>query len=75
MYTTVYYMRPGLVVITFFSISAQLSLKFQLLINIEIVKISGKSRFKTQTIVIYPAHKCLNANNYWHFYIYELDKF
>ena len=23
---------------------------------------------------IYPAHKCLNANNCWHFNIYEHDK-
>ena len=33
-----------------FSSSAQLSMKFQLLINVEIVKISGKFRFKTQKI-------------------------
>ena len=24
---------------------------------------------------IYPAHKCLNANNCWHFNIYEHDKY
>ena len=41
-----------------FSSSAQLSMKFQLLINAEIVKISGKFRFKPQKLVIYPAHKC-----------------
>ena len=23
---------------------------------------------------IYPAHKCENANNCWHFHIYEQDK-
>ena len=43
---------------TFLS-SAQLSMKFQLLINVEIVKKCGKLRFKTQKLVdvIYPAHK------------------
>ena len=49
---------PGLEVIKHFSSSAQLSMKFQLLINVELVKISGKFRFKTQKLVIYPAHKC-----------------
>ena len=48
----------GLEVIKLFSNSAQLSMKFQLLINVEIVKISGKFRFITQQLVIYPAHKC-----------------
>ena len=45
-------------VIKLFSSSAQLSMKFQLLINVEIVKNCGKCRFKTQKLVIYPAHKC-----------------
>ena len=45
-------------VIKLFSSSAQLSMKFQLLINVEIIKISGKFRFKTQNLVIYPANKC-----------------
>ena len=67
--------QPGPEVIKLFSISAQLSMKFQLLINVEIIKISGKFRFKTQKLVIYPANKCLNANNCWHFNIYEQDKF
>ena len=49
---------PGPEVIKLFSSSAQLSMKFQLLINAEIVKIIGKFRFKTQKLVIYPAHKC-----------------
>ena len=60
---------PGPEVIKLFSSSAQLSMKFQLLINVEIVKISGEFWFKTQKLVIYPAHKC------WHFNIYEEDKF
>ena len=49
---------PGLEVKSFFSSSAQLTMKFQLFINTEIVKISGKLRFKTQNLVIYSAHKC-----------------
>ena len=36
---------------------AMLSMKFQLLINVEIAKISGKFWFKTQKLVIFPAHK------------------
>ena len=39
-------------VIKLFSSSAQLSMKFQLLINVEIAKISGTFRFKTQKLVI-----------------------
>ena len=50
--------RPGLEVIKLFSSSAQLSMKFQLRINVEIVKLSGNFRFKTQKLVIYSAHKC-----------------
>ena len=52
------YLRPGPEVIKLFSSSAQLSMKFQLLINVEIIEISGKFRFRTQKLVIYPAHKC-----------------
>ena len=50
--------RPDAVIIKLFSSSAQLSMKFQLLINAEMVKISGKFRFIPQELVIYPAHKC-----------------
>ena len=32
-------------------------IKSQLLINVEIIKISGKFRFKTQKLAIYPTHK------------------
>ena len=53
-----YVMSPGLEVIKLFSSSAQLSMKFQLLINVEIVKNSGKFRFKSHKLVIYPADKC-----------------
>ena len=49
---------PGPEVIKLFSSLAQLSMKFQLLINVEIIKISGKFRFKTKKLVIYPANKC-----------------
>ena len=50
----------GLEVIKLFSSSAQLSMKFQLLINIEIhvVEISRKFRFSTRQLLMYPAHKC-----------------
>ena len=40
--------KPGTEVIKLFSSSAQLSMKFNLLLNAEIVKISRKFRFKTQ---------------------------
>ena len=53
-----YAVPPGPEVIKRFSSSAQLSMKFQLLMDVEIVKISEKFRFKTQYLVIYPAHKC-----------------
>ena len=51
---------PGPEFIKLFSSSAELSMKFQLLIhvNVEIVKYCGKFRFKTQKLVIYPAYKC-----------------
>ena len=45
-------------VIALFLSSAQLSMKFQLLINVEIVEISGKLGLSTQQLVIYPAYKC-----------------
>ena len=50
--------QPGPKVIKLFSSSAQLSMKFQLLINADIVKISGKFRFISHKLVIYPANKC-----------------
>ena len=49
--------QPGPEAIKHFSSSAQLSMKFQLLINVEIVKIIGKFRFKYHKVVIYPANK------------------
>ena len=50
-------MKPGPEVIKLFSSSAQLSMKFQLLINAEIVKSSAKFRFKPQKLAIYLADK------------------
>ena len=50
--------HSGLDVIKHISSSAKLSMKFQLLINVETVKNCGKFRFKTKKLVIYPAHKC-----------------
>ena len=50
---------PGPNVIKRFSRSAQLSMKFHLLINVKIIKISGKFRFKTKKLAIYPANKYL----------------
>ena len=47
-------LTSGPEVIKRFSSSTQLSLKFQLLINVEIVKKFGKFMFKTQKLVIYP---------------------
>ena len=44
--------QPGPEVITKFSCSTQLSMKFQLLTNVEIVEISGKFRFSTQQLVL-----------------------
>ena len=40
--------RSGLEVIKLVSSSAQLNMKFQLLIIAEIIKVSGKFRFKTR---------------------------
>ena len=49
---------PGPEVVKLFSSSAQLSMKFQLLTDVKIVKISGKFRIRTEDLVIYPTHKC-----------------
>ena len=48
----------GLKVIKLFSSSAQLSMKFQLRINVEIVNLVETSGLKLKKLVIYPAHKC-----------------
>ena len=50
--------RPGAEVIKLFSCSTQLSMKFKMLINIEIAKIHGIFRFNLLETAIYPADKC-----------------
>ena len=47
-------------------------MKFKMLINIEIAKVGGTFGAGP---VICPASECWNANNCWHFGIYERDKF
>ena len=49
---------PGPEVIKLFSCSTQLSMKFKMLINIEIAKINGNFMFRSQKPAIYPANKC-----------------
>ena len=49
---------PGAEVIKVFSCSTQLSMKFKMLINIEIAKIDGIFRFNLLEPAIYPADKC-----------------
>ena len=66
---------PGSEVIKLFSYSTQLSMKFQLLIKTKIPTKKEVSCFKSLRCCIYHAYKRENANNCWHFYIYEQDKF
>ena len=49
---------PGPEVIKLISCSTQLSIKFQLLINTEIIKIGRKFRLGLAKPVIYPVDKC-----------------
>ena len=53
----------------------KLSTKFQMLIKTKIPTNEKVSCFKSLRSCIYHANKCLNANNCWHFNIYEQDKF
>ena len=50
--------QTGAEVIKLFSFSTQLSMKFKMLINIEIAKIDGIFRFYLLEPAIYPADKC-----------------
>ena len=50
--------NPGAEVIKLFSCSTQLSMKFKMLINIEIAKIDGIFRFNSLEPAIYPVNKC-----------------
>ena len=43
--------------------------------NIKIIRIQGIFMLRSLKLVIYTAHKCLNANNGWHFNSYEQDEF
>ena len=67
--------KTGPEVIKLFSCSTELSMKFQLLIKTKIPANKEVSYFKSLRCCIYHANKCLNANNCWHFNIYEQDKF
>ena len=58
-----------------FSCSTQLSMKFELLINITITKFNDILRLKPSNSINYAANECKIANNFWHFNIYEQDKF
>ena len=49
---------PGPEVIKLLSCSTQLSMKFELLIYIEIAKVNENFGFKSPKPVIYPANKC-----------------
>ena len=53
----------------------QQSMNLQLLIKSKIPTNEEVSCFKPLRCCIYHANKCLNANNCWHFNIYEQDKF
>ena len=55
--------------------STQLSTKFQLLIKTKIPTNEKVFCFKSLRCCIYHANKCENANDCWHFNIYEQDKF
>ena len=67
-------LSPGPEVIKLFSCSTQLSMKFQLLIKTKVLTNEEVPCFKSLRC-IYHANKCQNANNCWHFKIYEQDKF
>ena len=49
--------------------------EYQTLIKAKILTDEEVSCFKSLRCCIYHADKCLNANNCWHFNIYEQDKF
>ena len=67
--------NTGPEIIKLFSCSTQLSTEFQLLIKTKIPTNKEVVCFKSLKCCIYLADKCLNANNCWHFNIYEQDKF
>ena len=67
--------RPGPSIIKPFSYSTQLSMEFQLLMKTKMLKNKDFSSFQAVLWYINHSDKCLNANNCWHFDIYEYDKF
>ena len=58
-----------------FSCSTQLYMKLKLLIKTKIQTNEEVNCFKSLRCCIYPANKCKNANNCWHFNSYEQDTF
>ena len=66
---------PGPEIMKLFTCSTQLSIKFQRLIKAKMMKHIDFSFYQPLNWCIYPANKYKNANNYWHFNIYEQDKF
>ena len=60
---------------TFFVLNSTESTKFQLLTITTIQTNKDVSCNMSLKYCIYHANKCLNANNCWHFNIYEQDKF
>ena len=64
-------------VIKLFSCSTELSVKFQMLIKTIMLKNKDISCFQTLTVdvVFIMLINVKNANNCWHFNIYEQDKF
>ena len=68
-------LTPGLEVIKLVSCSTQLSMEFQMLIKSKMLKNKDFSCLRIVRCCIYHGHKYLNANNCWHFNIYEHDKF
>ena len=66
-------LNAGLEVIKLYSCATQLSTKFQLLIKTKIPSNKEVSCFKSPRCCMYFANECQNANNCWHFNIYEQD--
>ena len=50
-------------------------MEFQLLIKSKMLENSDLSGFQILRCYIYHADNCLIANDFWHFNIYEHDKF
>ena len=68
-------MSTGSEAIKLFSCSTHLSTNFQLLIKTEIPTNEEMFCFTSLKCFIHHVNECQNANNCWHFNIYEHDKF